>query len=156
MNNGRIKLDPNNANQYAFTDNEFKPLYQTQYISGITKTPLYKAYFSQNNINHLQNNIIKEVASCSNSYKIGRQDETNLIVIMRSMYLQYATNTGNMEKEIPALNKLVLDYCVHNIISNIKHYLFYLKDISKLPMPLEHSKYMRPDGLQNYKDIIDK
>ena len=72
------------------------------------------------------------------------------------IYLQYVQNLNDINKEIITMNKFVIDYCVHNIISNIKHYLFYLNDISKLPEPLEHPKYMRPDGLKNYKDVIEE
>ena len=61
-----------------------------------------------------------------------------------------------MQKEVQIMNSLIIDYCVKNIVSNIKHYIYYLKDISQLPQPLEHPKYMRSDGLKNYKSIIDQ
>jgi hypothetical protein len=157
MNNGRVTLDSSNSKEYTFADNTLQPLYKSNVISGITKTPLYNKYFSNNNIEHIQQNVIKEVAKCSNgSYTISKQDDNSLLIIMRSIYLQYVQNLNDINKEIITMNKFVIDYCVHNIISNIKHYLFYLNDISKLPEPLEHPKYMRPDGLKNYKDVIEE
>lgn len=156
MNNGRVSLDLSNSNQYDFNNKNDKPLFNTQYISGIEQTPLYNVFFSNDNINFLQNAIIKNVASCSNSYKISRQDDNTLIIIMRSIFLQYVQNLEDMQKEVQIMNSLIIDYCVKNIVSNIKHYIYYLKDISQLPQPLEHPKYMRSDGLKNYKSIIDQ
>ena len=155
MSNGRITLDLSNSKEYDFNNKNMKPIFNTQYISGIEKTPLYNGFFSSTNIDVLQNSIIQNVASCSNNYDISRQDENTLIIIMKSIYLQYVQNLNNVNKEIQIMNSLVIDYCVKNIVSNIKHYIFYLKDISKLPQPLEHPKYMRSDGLKNYRSIID-
>ena len=75
---------------------------------------------------------------------------------MRSTYLQYTKNTDDFQTELNSLNTYVVNYSVKNIINNISHYLYYLNDISNLPRPLEHPKYMRPDGLKNYKDIIEQ
>lgn len=155
MNNGRITLDLNNANDYSFTDDSLKPIYKPQIISGITATPLYSTFFSEGNITFIQNTIIEKVKEQS-SHVISKQDENNLIVIMRSTYLQYTKNTDDFQTELNSLNTYVVNYSVKNIINNISHYLYYLNDISNLPRPLEHPKYMRPDGLKNYKDIIEQ
>ena len=155
MKNGRVNIDLSNADDYAFADTNIQPIYKTKIISGITATPLYTTFFSSNNINFLQNKIIQEVQHHT-SYTISKQDENNLIVIMRSIYLQYSKNGNDIQSEINNMNAHIIKYCVNNISSNIKHYLFYLNDISKLPCPLEHPKYMSPDGLKNYKDVIEE
>jgi len=155
MKNGRITLDSMNANDYSFADNTLKPIYKSQIISGITPTPLYKKFFSSSNMVFLQTTIIDNVKT-QTAHTITKQDETNLIVIMRSIYLQYIKNTDDFQTELNTMNSYVIKYCVNNIINNINHYLYYLQDISKLPRPLEHPKYMRPDGLKNYKDVIEE
>jgi len=155
MKNGRVTLDMNNAKDYSFCDNTVKPIYNSKIISRITPTPLYNKFFSSANIEFIQNTIISNV-KIQTSQIISNQDETNLIVIMRSIYLQYIKNTDDFQTELNRLNKEVIMYSVKNIVSNIGHYLHYLEDISKLPMPLEHPKYMRPDGLKNYKDFIEE
>jgi|TARA_B110001450_G_scaffold123012_1_gene115912 hypothetical protein len=155
MNNGRVNIQNSAASDYHFTDNHKQPIYNTTAINSITPTPLYNVFFTGQNIQFLQDKIIedvKKICSCS----ISAQNETDLLIVMRSMYLQYAKNTPNIRQELQDINKYVLDYCVQNINVNIKHYLFYLNSISKLPTPLEHPKYMSPNGLRNYKDVIEE
>jgi hypothetical protein len=68
-------------------------------------------------------------------------------MIMRGMYLQYAKNNPfNIEGQINELNKLVIDWSVPRIISEIEQYQFYLKDISNLPIPLEKPLNMSSAG----------
>jgi hypothetical protein len=58
---------------------------------------------------------------------------------MRSLYLQYSKNLEyNIPGQIRDLNKLVIDWCVPRIMSEIGMYQYYLKDISSLPVPLSH------------------
>jgi hypothetical protein len=155
MNNGRVNINNTAASDYHFTDNHKKPIYKTTAINSITPTPLYKVFFTEQNIHFLQNKIIEDVKKTS-SRTISAQNETDLLIIMRSLYLQHAKNTTDIRKELNDINQYVLDYCVQNINVNIKHYLFYLNSISKLPTPMEHPKYMSPNGLRNYKDVIEE
>ena len=153
MNNGRVTLDLDNSHSYKLT-NESKPLYKSNFVAGIKETETYKVYFSENNTNYLQEKIIKNVKDCSKGgYDISKQDDNTLLIIMRSIYLQNLKDTGNVDKQVANMNHLVIEYCVNNIVTNIKNYVYYLNDISKLPVPLEHPKYMRPDGLKKYKTI---
>ena len=48
--------------------------------------------------------------------RIGRQSDTELQIIMRSIYLQYSENNNcNIISQVKVLNKKVLDYCVEKI-----------------------------------------
>ena len=154
MNNGRVSLDLNNAHTYELTDDSQKTLYRSNLVSGVQNTPTYNRFFSNNNIKYLQEKIIKNVKDCSQGgYDISEQEEGNLLVVMRSIYMDNLANTGNTEQEVAYMNHLVIKYCVDNIIVNIKQYIHYLKSISKLPVPMEHPKYMRPAGLKKYRHI---
>ena len=65
-------------------------------------------------------------------HKIGRQSEDELIIVMRSIYLQHGKNVDtNIDTQINILNELVLDYCVDNVYSNLLQHLQYIIDITK-------------------------
>lgn len=99
----------------------------------ITETTLSKSFFSKQNIDKIQNEIIRTVYQKSEGqYKIGRQSDHQLLIIMRSIYLQNSKNLEcNIQNQIDVLNYKVLDYCVNNIKTEILQYLGYLKDIKK-------------------------
>lgn len=93
---------------------------------------LNKLYFCQSNIDLLQDSIIEGVFKVSNGNKISKQSEDELLIIMRSIYLQHSKNQpNNIQQQIHELNKLVLDYCIPNIHSSIKQYKGYINDITK-------------------------
>ena len=93
---------------------------------------LSKIYFCQSNIDLLQDSIIEGVFKVSNGTKISKQSEDELLIIMRSIYLQHSKNQpNNIQQQIHELNKLVLEYCIPNINSSIKQYNGYIHDITK-------------------------
>ena len=66
---------------------------------------------------------------------------------MRSIFLQYSKNNSiGIIEQVKELNKLVLDWAVPEIVSNIKQHNTYKKDISTLPMPLERSQLTSQKG----------
>ena len=59
---------------------------------------------------------------------------------MRSIYLQHSKNSSyDLKQQIKQLNKLVLDYCVPNIFTNIDQYKGYAEKISNPHVPLPRS-----------------
>ena len=105
-------------------------------------------YFSDKNIDILQKGLKNKVYSDSNnSYLIGRQSDTELKIIMRSIYFQYCKNNSeNIIEQVRELNRLVLEWSVPQIITNIKQHNSYKQDISTLPMPLERSQLTTQKG----------
>ena len=115
-------------------------------------TPLSDAYFSRTNAQRIQKEITREVyrRSGPKKYQIDDQDVDELKMIMRGMYLQYAKNNPfNIEGQIHDLNKLVVDWAVPRIISEIDQYQYYLNDISHLPVPLEKPLNMSSAGTKS-------
>ena len=102
---------------------------------------LSNTFFSSQNLNYIQNKIIESVLVQSNGeYKIGRQSDTQLQIIMRSTYLSYSKNlSGYLEEQLNQLNDMVVKECVDRIIPEIQQYLGYRDDISKprefMPLP---------------------
>ena len=105
-------------------------------------------YFSKENIAIIQEGIINSVYNKSNGeYPIGKQSEQELTIVMRSIYLQYSKNLNfNINQQILELNTLVIRWCVDEIMSNIKQYVNYRKNVSTLPMPLERAQLPSQKG----------
>jgi hypothetical protein len=125
--------------------------YNNSISRNIVATNLSEGFFSKDNIKELQKNIIKEVYERSDEkFIISNQSEQELLVIMRSYYLQFAKNMPNdIYYQIQQLNKMVIDWAVIEIISNIRQYIHYKKTVSALPMPLERSQLSSQKGTKN-------
>jgi len=104
------------------------------------ETTLSQSFFSQANIQILQNGIRAGVYQRSNGqYLIGPQDCDSLKIVMRSVFLQHAANQMyNVRDQIVELNKIVLDYCIKQVYSEAQGYMKYLDDASTLVVPIAH------------------
>jgi hypothetical protein len=125
----------------------------------LTNTPLSLNFFSKENINNIQTLIRRTVYYRSNNtHLISNQSEQELLIIMRSMYLQYGKNLNyDIDKQTNVLNNHTVDWAVINILSNIDQYISYKKTCSTLPMPLEHAQLPSQKGtktLEITKSII--
>jgi hypothetical protein len=144
VNNGRVDIkSPNTSNLFAMFDkipanqcvtfrNPTEGLWDETYLS--------KAFFSQENIQMMQNGIRSGVYHRSNGqYLIGPQDCDSLKIIMRSVYLQYSANQlTNVTQQIEELNKIVLNYCIQQVYGEAQGYLKYIDDASTLVVPIAH------------------
>lgn len=100
---------------------------------------LSSAFFSGENIRIIQNGLKAGVYQQSNGrFQIGDQDEDTLKIIMRSIFLQHATNLQtNITEQISALNQMIYDYAVPQICSEAISYVKYKNDVSTLVVPIE-------------------
>ena len=117
------------------------------------ESSLSKAYFSQNNIQIVQNGIRAGVYKKSNGqYIVSPQDCDALKIIMRSVFLQHAVNLEqDIQGQIYSLNKIVLDYCIHHVYSEAQGYMKYLHDVSTLAVPLATPVMTTQNDRRNYK-----
>lgn len=144
VNNGRIDIKtPNTSTLFQMYDKI--PANQCVTFRNPTEglwdsTPLSQAFFSQQNIQMLQNGIRAGVYNRSNGqYTIGMQDCDSLKIIMRSVFLQQSANQpGNYQQQISQLNKIVLDYCIQQVYSEAQGYMKYVNDVSTLVVPIAH------------------
>ena len=123
--------------------------YKEEALKGIqTKSKLSQVFFSKNNIELLQNQLRYNVWLQSNKkHVIGKQSETELEIIMRSIYLQYSKNLPyNIKEQIEELNTMILDYCIPNILSELEQYLAYKVNVSQLPEPMARPKSLSSAG----------
>jgi hypothetical protein len=120
------------ANQCVTFRNPTEGLWNDTYLS--------QAFFSQQNIQILQNGIRAGVYQKSNGqYTIAPQDCDSLKIVMRSVYLQNAANQpNNITQQVTELNKIVLNYCIQQVYSEAQGYLKYIDDASTLVVPIAH------------------
>ena len=144
VNNGRVDIKtPNTSALFELYDKI--PANQCVTFRNPTeglwsRNSLSDAFFSQQNIQVLQQGIISGVYHRSNGqYRIGQQDCDTLKVIMRSIFLQYSANKPNdIQQQVHELNKMVLEYCIQQVYSEAKGYMQYINDVSTLVVPIAH------------------
>lgn len=149
--NSKVNVDQvNNLTSYKFfADNKSNFDLNTQSIKNIhTENPVSELFFSKHNISVLQNGIRYSVYIKTNNLSvIGNQSEFELMIIMRSIYLQYCKHKQyDIVGQVKELNSKVLDYAVPKILVELNQYINYKRDASTLPMPLEHSKNVSQSG----------
>jgi len=144
INNGRVDIKtPNTTDLFQMYDKI--PANQCVSFRNATEglwtdTHLSQAFFSQQNIQILQNGIRSGVYQKSNGqYIIGPQDCDALKIIMRSVFLQHSANQiNNIPQQIAELNKIVLDYSIKQVYSEAQGYMKYIDDVSTLVVPISH------------------
>jgi hypothetical protein len=142
--NGRVNIKtPNTSKLFEMYDKI--PAHQCTTFRNPTEglwdeTILSKVFFSQQNIQTLQNGIRVGVYNKSNGqYVIGPQDCDVLKIIMRSVYLQNAANLpSNIKEQVEQLNKMVLDYSIQQVYGEAQGYMKYINDVSTLAVPISH------------------
>lgn len=147
-NNGEInKIDENNTTiediyktPFLFIQEHrknYKNIVSTA-LKGVQRdSELSKLYFSDKNINRIQKMIKKTVYKKTNGkYKLDvDQDINDLVIVMRAVYIEYGRYIpGQIVRQCKNLNNKVIDEIVPGIITQIKQYYGYLKEINK---PLE-------------------
>ena len=143
-----INLDNYNGTPFELYENNNVSNNKGNRMTGTFKsTKLSDVFYSQSNIDFLQNSMIEGVFKVSNGVKIDKQSEDELLIIMRSMFLQHSKNLNiNIQEQIQVLNGLVLDYCIPNINGNIKQYNGYIHDITKEQDIMEMPKFVNTKG----------
>ena len=128
-----INLDNfNGAPFQLYENNNVVNKKSTNMTGTIAKNRLNELYFSQSNIDFLQDAMIEAIYKLTNGVRIAKQSEDELLIIMRGIYLQYSKNLNtNIDKQVYELNKKVLKYSIKNVHENIKQYQGYIHDITK-------------------------
>ena len=130
------------------------------------ETPLTFAFFSDKNIENLQN-LIKFIVNREMGYVVDNQSTNELMIIMRSIFLEYSLHPkliddsmSDTEKkillqkytnEVDRLNKIVINSIVPKIISQIQQYIDYLKDASEQPYQMDKPENVSVQGQKQYR-----
>ena len=154
--NGRIPVSPDTMfHPYKFADKGDKVKPPATNLANLQEsTLLSKTFFLPQNITILQNALRKRVYD-QTKHIIQEQSVEQLHIVMRSIFLQYSTNrTDSAEiitEQVSHMNELVLDYCVPIVVSNLRQYEHYRKDISQMPVPMEYGLCTSNAGSKSFK-----
>jgi hypothetical protein len=113
-------------------------------------------FFSKENIDHLQKLLQYHVyIQSKKQHVIARQDHNQLLIIMKSTYLQQGQNNPDkIKSQVKRLNAFVLEYAIPNILLNIEQNRVYKKNVSKLPEPMKLPIYISNAGTRTKPNIV--
>jgi hypothetical protein len=113
-------------------------------VKGIVEeTALSKYFFSNENMDALQQTICYRVYQKTNEV-VDYQSSNELFIIMRSVLLQHGNfkvSSTDILNEILKLNERVEVYAVNEVASNVVQYKGYLRDVERLPVPIDRPRY---------------
>ena len=102
-----------------------------------SNTSLNEQFFSQANMDLIQARIQGDVRQMVGA-TIDKQSEPDLMMVMRSYYLQYANNDpNNVAAELADLNDRVVAFCSNRIAVEVEAYRYVRKDILDFPEPIQ-------------------
>lgn len=119
------------------------------------RTPLTDAFFSRTNIDINHNKIRYAVYVASgNKYIIDKQDDTELQIVMRAIYLQHSLNLPtNIKEQIRELNQKVTDFAYPKILSEIEQYIHYKNNLQFLPQTIDLPKNVSSKGTRSLSSV---
>ena len=108
----------------------------------ISDSGLSKHFFSKCNLDYLQNLLIKNIYNVSKGkYRISRQSDKELLIIMRQIYLNEALNNDdNIILQVNLLNNIIIKKTVPPLLSNISQHNTYLQKINNPLFIMDHPK----------------
>ena len=139
--NGRVDILGPIGTQFNFADKipvKQCSTYHDALTGSWTDTLLSKMFFSDTNINNIQNTIKRGVYDKSNKqFVIGEQNCDELKIIMRSIFLQNSNNLPvDIKYQIQQLNTLVTNYAINQVYNEAIGYMKYKHDASTLVVPI--------------------
>jgi hypothetical protein len=126
-------------------------------IIRLEANPLLTTYFSESNVDYIQNEIIKVVKS-QTGIKITRQSDKELVNIMIYMFQNYKmiVTSKPLNIAVKDLNTYVFDVVTPMVIGNVVSQSTYIDYISKPrdPIPLAVSTTSRGKDVFEYRPGI--
>ena len=122
------------------------PSQSARYI-GNKNDPNVEQFLSQNNVDYLQNAVIRSVyKETSGNIAIGKQSEQELRLIM----IQTLQSEYN-QRPFGEMNTIVVNKCKDIILRNVGMYVRYMNDMNKNPTSLQI-----PQGSRDSREKFSK
>jgi hypothetical protein len=146
----KTTLIPDKPNYGIEGDDRFS----RQAISGLhAKTKLNQAFFSEDNINYIQDELRYSVHQ-KTGIVIDNQSVDELRIIMRGIYLQeFPYTPGNEADDIRELNKKVLAFSVDQVSNAVLHHKKFLNDLKNPLKHMDRPLYASGSGTKGSYDI---
>lgn len=122
--------------QHSYNDSEYTVGMRNVFVHD----PVGRIFFSSDNIRRVQKQIKNAIYEKTNQkYKLEEdQDSSDLVVAMRAMYMEQGKyREESPVRQVKQLNKRVVDFVVPDMITEIKQYYGYLKDINEPLKPID-------------------
>lgn len=133
-NNMYDKCQQHTSNNYYNGGNSSLAL---RYVLDNTKVSMM--YFSPENVKRIQKKIKQNVVQQSEGkFKMDiDQDEQDLILVMRAVFLEYGKNLDDhIVSQVKALNEITIKCIMPDLMTNIKQYYSYQKEIHEPLKPI--------------------
>lgn len=132
------EYDVNSLNLSYDAKQEYSPYNNENLVSTALKgmiepNTINRLFFSSENIQRIQKKIkISIYEKSDGKFKLDEdQDEFDLLIVMRTVYFDRCKNLpDNPVRQVKKLNQQVVDYLVPDMLTNIRQYYGYIKDIS--------------------------
>ncbi len=113
--------------------------------------PVQERFFAEGNKNRIHELIIEDVFKAShNQFKISRQSDNELTIIMTWIYNEYGQYSNEtIDAQIARLNKRTSLECTKLIIPQIQQHVVYLDTMSSNRKVLDHGVSTSGKGLNN-------
>jgi hypothetical protein len=118
--------------------------------------PVGKIFFSERNIKRLQRQIKDEIFERSKKrYKLEEDQEiADVLVAMRGIYqLHGKFLPNNLVHQVKDLNKKTVNFIVPDMLTQIKQYYGYLKDINEPLKPIDRPMNVSSAGRRTLPSI---
>jgi hypothetical protein len=145
QNNGNINFSMESREEYS--PHNTTNIANTVLRGIVEDNELSRLFLSQENIDRIQKKLKVVVYERSQGkFKLEEnQDESDLIVVMRYIYLDHCKNLPTqLVRQVKLLNDKTVEYIIPDLLTNIKQYYGYIRDISQPITPI-----MRPMGTTN-------
>ena len=119
----------------------------------IQNSPIIELFFADSNIDVVQKKLARDVYR-ETGQSISRQSCSEIFIVMSYVFANNAkhyTNPTYIHKHVQLMNELVLGELVPMVSSNVKQYVQYIKDISTLPVPIDHGQSTSIKGNNSLK-----
>lgn len=144
---------------FLFTQEHHKNYYNMAptAIKGIqTESDLSKIFFSDTNFARLQKAIKDEIFTrTKGQFKLEvEQDQKDLFIVMRAVYMEHARFLpGQTVRQVKRLNTKVIEEIVPGMITEIRQYYGYLKEINKPITPINRPLNVSNGGRRSLPSI---
>jgi hypothetical protein len=155
----KLTVDDNSLSK-SNTQHLFKNLYG--------ETLLTRLFFSASNVNNLQK-VIRFIIHRETGESIDNQSNNELLIIMRSLFLEYSAHPALVDEkmskeektklynkyteEVKRLNEIVINTVVPKVMSQMQQYLDYLRDASQQPYQMNSPTNTNIAGERQYRSV---
>ena len=98
---------------------------------------LNTAFFSTDNVQLIQK-ALQDAVRKELNVNIDRQNDRDLLVIMRAVYGTTQVTSETIAKQVQRLNSSVLSHILPQVITGVKSYQYFQKDQVSPVIPLSH------------------